>query len=56
MLKGDSQWQEDKDEKSEHEGGKKNLIERLAAVRGAERPVRLITGSELELERIVKIT
>lgn len=55
MLKGDSQWQEDKDEKSEHEG-KKKLLERLAAVRGAERPVRLITGSELELERIVKIT
>lgn len=27
-------------------GKKNNLVERLAAVRGAERPVRLITGSE----------
>lgn len=56
MPKGDSQWQEDKDEKPEGEKETKNLVERPAAVRGAELPVRLITGSEVELERIVKST
>lgn len=51
MLVGDCQWQEDKDERSEHAGGKKNILERLAAVRGPERPGHLKTVIELELVR-----
>lgn len=49
MLVEDCERQEDEDVRLEHARGRQNFLERLAAVRGAERLLHLRTGIDVEL-------